>query len=289
MESAANVAPLVVIVGETASGKSALAMALAKQFNGEIIAADSRTVYRFLDIATAKPTQSDQQQVRHHLLDVVDPDQTFTAADFKQLALDAIEDISSRGKLPILVGGSGLYIDAILYDFSFAPPADPSLRQELQGLSIDELQGRIKQLGYEIPENNRNPRHLIRTIERAGAPLAKTSLRPHTLVLGLMAQDLRDRIILRVDQTIKQGLVQEVRHVAEEYGWDAHALQAPASRAFCEYIRGSISLEKARAQNIQNDLKLAKRQRTWFKRNNSIHWVNQQAEAVDLVTTFLNK
>ena len=112
--------PLVVIVGPTASGKTALAIHLAEKYNGEIVCADSRTVYKGLDIGTAKPSVSEQQRVRHHLIDVVEPDGTFSVADFKMLAVEAINDIESRGKLPILVGGSGLYIDAVVYDFSFS-------------------------------------------------------------------------------------------------------------------------------------------------------------------------
>lgn len=291
MESTANNTPLVVIVGETASGKSALAMKLAELFNGEIIAADSRTVYKSLDIGTAKPTETDRHRIGHHLLDVVDPDQTFTAADFKRLALHAIDDITARGKLPILVGGSGLYIDAVLYDFSFAPVVDPLVRQELQALSIAELQERIKKHKYEMPENDQNPRHLMRTIERAGAPVVKNDLRPNTLVLGVRIDrdELRKKITHRVDITIERGLAAEVEQVSKKYGWDAPGLQAPAYKAFREYIDGSISLDQAKAKNVQNDLYLAKRQRTWFRRNNSIHWISKQTDAVDLVTTFLNK
>src|SRR4051812_49125553 len=114
---------LVVVVGETAAGKSALALRIAQKFNGEIVSADSRTVYKGMDIATAKPTAAEMAAVPHHLIDVVDPDEPFTAADFKKRAVKAIDDITNRGKLPILVGGTGLYIDSVLYDYNFRYPA----------------------------------------------------------------------------------------------------------------------------------------------------------------------
>ena len=117
----APLAPLVVIVGQTASGKSALAMGLAKEFNGQIICADSRTIYKGMDIGTAKPNKKDREVVKHHLLDIVEIDQAFSAAKFKQLANDLIVEIHSRGKLPIMVGGTGLYVDAVLFDYKFSP------------------------------------------------------------------------------------------------------------------------------------------------------------------------
>ncbi|MEM6998184.1 MAG: isopentenyl transferase family protein [Patescibacteria group bacterium] len=145
---------LLAIVGQTASGKSSLAMRVAKQFDGEIIAADSRTVYKGLDIGTAKPTVDDMQQVRHHTIDVVDYGQSFTVADFKRLAHQAIFDIQERGKLPMLVGGSGLYLNSVLYDYELGGPADEGMRRELSGLTVHELQRRIVQTGIEMPENS---------------------------------------------------------------------------------------------------------------------------------------
>ena len=131
--------PLLVIVGPTASGKSALAIELAKYFNGEIICADSLTVRRELNIGSAKPSLKDQSQVNHHLIDVIGPNDKFTAADFKQKANIAIEDINNRGKLPIMVGGTGLYIDSVIYDYNFLPSASISLRSELNMLTNQEL------------------------------------------------------------------------------------------------------------------------------------------------------
>lgn len=291
MEPQPNNSPLVVIVGETASGKTALAIAIAKQFGGEIIAADSRTIYKSLDIGTAKPTTEEQDGVPHHMLSVVEPSQSYSAADFKQSALSIAHDIWSRGKLPIVVGGSGLYIDALLYDFDFGSQPDPIRRDRLQGLTVAQLQQELRDKGIPMPENEQNPRHLIRAIENEGVISQPRVLRPNTLVIGLVIDRdaLRDKLRRRVASMIDTGFVGEVRSAAKKYGWDAPGLQAPGYKAFRPYIEGVQDLEAASAQFVQNDLKLAKRQRTWFKRNKSIHWVSKQAEAVELVTTFLNK
>src|SRR5688572_25180412 len=168
MALASGDTPLIVILGPTASGKSALALGLAKQFGGEIIAADSRTVYRGMDIGTAKPSVEEQRQVRHHLIDVVSPDGPFTVADFQRLAFDAIADIGARAKTPLLVGGSGLYIDAVIYNFSFREPSNGLGRSKLQMLSVDQLQELLEEQGIPLPENKKNPRHLIRALETAG-------------------------------------------------------------------------------------------------------------------------
>ncbi|HTH71816.1 MAG TPA: tRNA (adenosine(37)-N6)-dimethylallyltransferase MiaA [Candidatus Pristimantibacillus sp.] len=290
MGSIANDPSLVVIVGPTASGKSALAVNLAKRFNGEIIAADSRTVYRGMDIGTAKPSMNDRTAVPHHLLDIVNPDDSFTVADFQRLAKRAVVDIAARGRVPFLVGGSGLYIDAVIYDFGLRPAADPAGRAELQKLSVDELQERILDKGIALPFNKRNPRHLIRTLETGGLTPVKGNLRSNTLVIGLDAdkEDLEVKIAKRVSAMVDAGFVEEVRRLAARYGWDSPALQAPGYRSFQEYIGGTVSLEEAKRLFVQRDLQYAKRQKTWFKRSSDIHWISNPEEAVDLVTTFLN-
>lgn len=291
MESEPNNPPLVVVVGETASGKTALAIELAKRFDGEIICADSRTVYKELNIGTAKPSIIEQQGIRHHLLDVVTPDEAFSAADFQRLANEAIADIWGRGKLPFLVGGTGLYIDSVLFNYSFADKADPELRERLQKKSIEELQAEITTQGITMPTNSRNARHLIRAIETGGTPLGEQGLRSNTLVIGLRIdrEELRAKLQRRVDAMVEDGFVDEVRHVAGQYGWDAPGLLAPGYKAFRQYLEGGLSLEEAKQLFVRNDWQLAKRQRTWFKRNKSIHWVRNPKEAVELVTTFLNK
>jgi tRNA dimethylallyltransferase len=283
--------PLIAIVGQTASGKTALAIDLAMRFNGEIIAADSRTVYRGMDIGTAKPTKKERVAVPHHLLDVVDPDQPFTVSDFQKLARRAIDDITSRGKVPFLVGGSGLYIDSVIYNFSFRAPADPKERHRLEMLSVEELQRELVQRGLPLPPNPRNSRHLIRSLETGGEASSATELRPNTLVLGLSidADVLKQKLEHRVDAMVAQGFIDEVRLLANQYGWGNRALQAPGYRAFHQYIEGKSTLQNAKQQFVRNDYQYARRQKTWFKRSKDIHWISNPEESVELVTTFMNK
>ncbi len=286
--------PLIVILGETATGKSALAVELAGRIGGEIICADSRTVYKGMDIGTAKPSADDMRQVRHYGLDLIEPDQHFTVADFKTYAQDTIYEITSRDKVPIMVGGSGLYIDSVIFDYQFRQSADTRLRQELNKLSVEELQVRLAALGLELPENSRNPRHLIRTIETGGQVPESSELRPNTMVLGLSLdhEELHLRISQRVEAMVAAGLIEETKWLSQAYGWDAEALQAPGYKAIRSYLEGTNSLEEAKAEFIHNDMQLAKRQRTWFRRNKSIHWLlteDKLAEAVDYATTFLYK
>lgn len=257
MES--SIGPVVVVVGPTASGKSALAIELAKRLNGEIICADSRTVYRGLDIGTAKPSPVEQAEVPHHLLDVVEPSQDFTVANFKKLCNEAMEDILARGKLPILVGGSGLYIDAVLYDYGFALPG--------------------------AARDSQNPRHLSTEELRQ-----RRELRPNTLIIGLNVgkEALKARIISRVGQMVENGLIEEAKQLLANYS-GSKALQTTSYRAIKKYLAGEATLEEAKNEFIKNDLQLAKRQRTWFKRNSSIQWIEDPNEAIEIVTTFLNK
>jgi tRNA dimethylallyltransferase len=282
--------PLIVIVGETASGKSALAMDLARQFNGEIICADSRTIYKGMDIGTAKPSLGDQAAIPHHLIDVVDPDEPFTVADFQRLALAAMADIEGRGRLPIMVGGTGLYVDAVLYDFSFKARPQHSLRQELELLSVSELQGLLVSRGLGLPNNPQNPRHLIRAIESDGASPAQHELRTNTLVVGVGVgrEVLRNRVRARVDTMFESGLRDEVGALVKRYGKQCRALQAIG---YQEFFADELAGDLARIKDaiVLHTMQYAKRQRTWFKRNKSIHWTNEQIEIVDLVTTFLNK
>ena len=281
--------PLVVIVGETASGKSALAMELANKFNGELICADSWTVYRGFDIGTAKPTKEEQEQIPHHMLDVADPAVGFSAPRFKQLAQDAISDISERHKLPIMVGGTGLYIDSVLYDYSFLPKSDPQLREELNQLSLDEL---LERAGKQELDTSgidlRNKRRVIRLIENNGVRPTKKGMRPNTLVLGVKRpiQELQSRIISRIDTMVSDGFPGEVQKLGTQYGWDIEPMKAPGYRAFTDYVNGKITLDEAKERFMRNDLQLAKKQRTWFKKNQNIQWCDSTEQAIKAVEHF---
>jgi tRNA dimethylallyltransferase len=249
--------PLVVVVGPTASGKSAMGLELAKRFNGEIICADSRTIYKYMDIGTAKPSPADQAEVPHHLLDLTTPDQKFTVADFKTQALMAIEDISSRGKLPIMVGGTGLYVDSVLFDYQFSNP--------------------------NSERDDQNPRHL----KKSAAPRLNNEIRNNTLVIGLEVDkgELKQRIIQRMAIMHKQGLAKEAEDLAKRYGWEAPGLLAIGYREWQNHSDTQEVIE----EQIRNTVKYAKRQMTWFRRNKSIHWLVDPSDAVDITTKFLNK
>ncbi|HZL08310.1 MAG TPA: tRNA (adenosine(37)-N6)-dimethylallyltransferase MiaA [Candidatus Dormibacteraeota bacterium] len=287
--------PLLVIVGETASGKTELAIRLARQFDGEIICADSWTVRREANIGTAKPTEAERAAVPHHLLDVVAPDEDFTAAVFKRLANQAIDDISNRGKLPIMVGGTGLYVDGVIYDYGFLPAGDRSDREELNRLGVEELLKRITDLKLELGDiDTRNKRRLIRLIETQGARPTRQEMRGNTLIIGLKTDRvvLEDRIVKRCDAMLAVGLEAEVKGLADHYGWDCEALKGVGYAQWRGYFSGTQNLAETRQKIIKANLDLAKRQRTWFKRNKSIQWfpapVNWN-EIVDSVTTFLER
>lgn len=293
MASESDNPPLVAIVGETASGKSELAVRLAEKFNGEIIAADSWTVYREFDIGTAKPDAALRARVPHHMLDIVDPRAGFSAAEYKRRVIDIISDIVARKRLPIIVGGTGLYIDSVLFDYSFLPSASPERRATLNALTIEGLLAIIDEAGFDLSGIDiRNKRRLIRLIETNGARPGKSDqLRQNTLILGMYVsrEELRARISARVDAMFLEGLENEVATLAKKYGWDIEPMKGIGYREFREYFNGVQSLDEVHARIISSSLNLAKRQRTWFKRNKSIHWISKQDDAVDLMTTFLNK
>lgn len=251
--------PLLVIVGPTASGKTALAIEIAKRFSGEIVCADSRTVYKEFSIGTAKPLLDEQKGIPHHLLDIVSPEASFTVADFKRLADDAINDIRSHGKLPILVGGSGLYVDAVIYDYSFSESAGP--------------------------RNPQNTRHL----DMPGAP-DRDQMIPGVRIVGLQVDRelLKTRVSKRVNTMVDAGFIDEVRQLREKYS-DSKIMNEPGYAAFSRYLDSEITLEDAKGLFIKNDMQLARRQMSWFRRNKSIQWLDNPNSYVDIITTLLNK
>lgn len=268
--------PLLVIVGPTASGKTHLALEIAQQYDGEIISADSRTVYKGLDIGTAKPTKKEQSRIPHHLIDVVEPNQTFTVWDFQQLAKKAIADIRARGKLPILVGGTGLYIDSIVFDYAIDnAPLDVELRQRLTDESIENLQMMIKEQHLKMPENALNKRHLIRALEQKKINTARRS-EPieHTIIVGIATEklELEQRIRSRAQTIFDSGVIQEAEKVASLYGWDTPAMTGNIYPIIRQLVDGTISIDTAIEKFVISDRQLAKRQLTWLKRNKYIVW-----------------
>lgn len=284
-------APLLVVVGETASGKSALAMELAQKYNGEIICADSWTVYKDFDIGTAKPSGLDRAMVPHHLLDVASAHGGFNAVIFQQLAFAAINGIINRGKIPILVGGTGLYIDSVLYHYQFPAAPPVGVREVLNKLSLDELLTKVEERGLiTVGIDTHNKRRVIRLLENDGELPSRKPLRPNTLVLGmrLSSHQLQPRIEQRVDAMLLAGLEQEVKSLANQYGWDAEPMKGIGYREWQGYFSGTQSKAGTRERIIRASLGLAKRQRTWFKRNQHIRWCESSEQAKIIVEHFLH-
>lgn len=286
----ASLNKLVVLVGETASGKSKLSLEIAKKYTGEILCADSWTVRKSMNIGTAKPSAAEQKAVPHHLLDIVEPDEPFTAADFKRLAIKTIHDIQTRHNLSILVGGTGLYVDAVCYDFSFLPGENSNERELLNTTSIEDLLVIAQQRGIDLTNVDlRNKRRIIRAIESEGQKPSRSELRSNTLILGIKipSEELPQRIEARVDAMLAAGLKQEVKELARHYGWETEGMKGIGYREWREYFEGTQTLEQTRERIIAATKNLAKRQRTWFKRNADIQWVDSSAAAMQLVAGFV--
>jgi tRNA dimethylallyltransferase len=243
-----------------------------------------------MDIGTAKPTPAEQAEIPHHCIDMVEPDGDYTAALFQADALAAIEDISARDKMPIISGGTGLYVDGVLYNFSFLDTGDRDQREQLNLLSIDELVTLAQDRGYSlVGVDQRNKRRLIRVIESAGRQPTRQPLRPHTLLVGLRVSrsQLRQNIEQRVELMFKRGLRREVETIAERYGWDCEGMQGIGYQEFIPWHEGKISMQQVKRQVISNTLHLAKRQRTWFKRNQDIVWCETVEQAKDEIAHFI--
>jgi tRNA dimethylallyltransferase len=281
---------LLAIVGPTASGKSELAIKVAELCPAEIIAADSRTIYKGMDVGTAKPTWSDQKKVVHWGIDLIKPNDTYSAQDFQNYAKNKIKDVRQRGKLPILVGGTGLYIDSVLYSFEFTN-SDLSSRPELESLSIDELQGIIEQKNLPKPENWQNRRHLIRTIERKGKVGSRKELSEGIVIIGLLPprDDLRARIAKRAEHIFQNGVVSETKKLIASYGEAAISKNGGIVYKICtQLINGQIDEQTARDLFIKADWQYARRQRTWFKRNQDIVWFDDVEKAFLHLKKLLN-
>ncbi len=271
--------PLIVIVGPTASGKSAVAIKLAHQLNGEIICADSRTIYRHMDIGTAKPTQEEQAMVPHWGLDLVDPDQGFTVADFKRYVDTKIADIRMRGRIPLLVGGSGLYVDAVIFDFTLGDEVDLKQRAYLEVLSLSELHKYCVKNNIKLPENHQNKRYVIRAIERKNQILKRRELPiSSSIIVGIATEKdaLRQRIVERSEQIFTNGIVAEATILGQKYGWHHESMTGNVYPLIHSYIDSDITIQEAKAKFIALDQKLSKRQMTWFRRNPYIMWVSRE-------------
>lgn len=271
-----NKTPLIVIVGPTASGKTSLAINLAEIYGGEIICADSRTVYKDMDIGTAKPSYEDCQRVPHWGIDLIYPYEYFSAAEFKQYSLKKIEDIRSRNKIPFLVGGTGLYIDAIVFDYKFGNKSDVKKRTLLEKLTTEELWEYCSKNNIELPDNYNNKRYVIRCIEQGGINNSrKVEINNNIIVVGISTDrdNLRKRIKDRIEQFFDNNVVEEARILGKIYGWDNRAMSGNIYPILHKYIDNEINIEEAKVEIFYRDWHLAKRQMTWFRRNKNIEWL----------------
>lgn len=296
---------IIAIVGPTASGKTALGITLAKTVGGEIVSADSRQIYRGMDIGTAKPTVAERHAVPHHLIDIRNPDEEYTVAEYQRDAIVAVDDILARNKIPFLVGGTGLYVRAIVENLAIPNiPANPKLRAEIeQTVARNGLEATFKKLIELDPEaayvvDPKNPRRVTRALEVAlatGIPFtAQRSKRTPrydalTLCLNSPPEILHRRIDRRVDAMMRDGLVGEVKTLIRKYGRTPVAFDAIGYREIIDYVAGTLSLEEAVATIKINSWHYAKRQITWFKKDRSAHWVDDPDEAYSLVKLFLDK
>jgi tRNA dimethylallyltransferase len=287
--------PLIAIVGPTAVGKSALALKLAAEFRGEIVSADSRQIYRGMDIGTAKPTPAERQRVPHHLIDVVNPNETFTLADYQQLAYAVIAQIHARGKVPFLVGGTGLYVRAVLEGLTIPRvQPNPERRRELAREDALTLYARLQQLDPQAAAkiDPRNKRRVIRALEvceATGQPISalqKTQPPPYrVLCIGLTMprEELYRRINARVDEMIANGLVEEVRALlAHGYTPDLPAMSGLGYRHIAAYLNGTLTREEAIRQLKRDTRRFVHHQYTWFRLDDPrIRWYNLAESSED--------
>ena len=230
----------IIILGPTGSGKTSVSIKIAKKIGGEIISADSRAIYKGMDIGTAKPTREEMDGIPHYGLDLVEPGERFTVADWKTYAEEKIEEIRKRGKVPMIVGGTGLYIDALIYDYHFKGPT---------GEKIGDLERKTCSDRKEIKGNY--------------------------LIVGIKWPDeeLRERLNKRIAQMFCPELYAEVKKLVQKYGWGSGAMKSDIYEYAWKYLSGELTLDEAKEQCFYEDWHLAKRQMTWFKRNPNIVWL----------------
>lgn len=289
---------LIAIVGPTGVGKTALGIAIAKRYNGEIVSADSRQIYRYMDIGTAKPTPEERAAAPHHLIDLVDPDETLTLAEYQARAYAVIDDIHQRGRLPLLVGGTGQYITAVLEGWA-APqvPPNPQLRAELENYAAERgAEALFERLRMLDPESGaridpRNVRRVIRAIEvclTTGQPfsaLRGKKPRPYqALELGLTMnrEMLYTRLDMRIDTMMARGFLDEVRRLqARGYDWRLPSMSGLGYAQLGAHLRGEMTLEDAVNETKRATRIFVRRQYTWFRHHGAIEWLDARMTIPD--------
>jgi len=289
---------IVVIVGPTASGKTALAVKLAKKVGGEVVSADSRLLYKGMDIGTAKPTKKEMAGVPHHLIDVVPPSRTLTLADYKRRAVRAIRGILKRGRVPIVVGGTGLYVRAIVENLQIPEvPPDPAYRAFLGRKGKDWILKRLKKLDPDYAARiGPNPRYAVRALEvirATGKPFSAQQGKGEPLFDALVVgidpgkKELDRRIDRRVDGMIDAGLVAEAKKLARRYAWHLPSMSGIGYHELKAHFEERLSLDEA-VKSIKTDTRrYAKRQMTWWRRINKVVWFKDPKAAFRKVEIWL--
>jgi tRNA dimethylallyltransferase len=281
--------PLLAIVGPTASGKTELALEVAESLGAEIVCADSTTVYRGMDVGTAKPTLERRSHVPHHLVDVAEPSEPFTVARYQRLAREAIADVRTRGHVPLLVGGSGLYVRAVVDELVF-PPTDPAVRERLHREATDagavEMYRRLSELDPAAadriePDNVRRTVRALEVAEITGRPFSSYADawdryppgRVRAAGIDVPRSELYERIEARVRGQLAEGLIEEVKELAHRglTGW-LTASQAIGYAEFARHLEGELSLDEAVARTVKRTKALARRQLAWFRRDPRVRW-----------------
>jgi len=292
---------LIVVVGQNASGKSETAVAIAKKVNGEVISADSRQVYRGMDIGSGKITKKEMRGVPHHLLDVASPRSVFTVTRYRKLALDAIKKIQNSGKIPILCGGTGFYIRAVI-DGIVIPEVKPNwdLRKKLEKLPVEKLFELLKKIDPRRAATieSKNPRRLVRAIEivkttkKPVPEIGKNPLSYEILVLGVKKneRDLKKLIALRTEKRLKSGMVEETRKLKKSgLSWRKLEGFGLEYRATAQYLQKKISRNEMIENIKKEDWQYAKRQLTWFVRDTRVKWIKDKKHALSLSKKYISK
>jgi len=283
---------LICIAGPTASGKTALSIALAQELNAEIVSCDSMQVYRRMDIGTAKPTAQEREGIPHHMLDVAEPDEDFSVSRYCAQAAPIVDSILARGKTCIIVGGTGLYMDSLIRGNDFAPFPSTGMRQRLEAQPIEEVFSQLQTIDPEAAARLHlsDKKRIIRAMEvylETGETITAHNKRTQAIppryapiwfaLEDENRQDLYDRIDRRVDVMLEMGLVDEIRSLLDSgIPKTCTAMQAIGYKEFLSALDGHISIEEAADQVRQSSRRYAKRQLTWFRRNGSIHWLRRK-------------
>ncbi len=307
-----NKIPLIVVAGPTASGKTRLAIDIAKVFSGEIVSADSMQIYKYMDIGTAKPTAEERAECPHHLIDFVEPDSEFSVADYTKLAHGVIADITSRGKTAVMCGGTGLYIDSVVKDIEFGEmDTDYALRAELQKIADSDGAEKLLEILSEFDDvsakrlHPNNVRRIIRAIEfykTTGIPISehqemtKQIESRYNAVIFCIDHDrevLYERINRRVDIMINEGLLEEVRKIMDMgYTKELNSMKGIGYKEIMDYYNGECSLDEAIEAVKQGSRRYAKRQLTWFRRNPDVIMLKPETakeDAISMVSAKLYK